>query len=313
MGRKILASFAMTEFSLMRKHWERNSILKSNQIVGTNKPIGRDVDLGGIFVEINWDENIIQKSKQLSCPSGFDFWDNDLVIASMRKNEIYFMDKNLNLLRVASNKLFNDIHSIFITPQKTILVSSTGIDAVLEVDSNGNILWSWFACDNGYAYNQFGVQRFIDKNIDHRPIDYPTLCQSTHLNSVVQHPIDQDLVYASLFHQGSIIEINKTTNKQKVIFSGLKNCHSLQITNQGFIVADTNGGKVILFDKNFNVEKILKLDVLWIQDAFLTSMNTLLVSDADNCRILEVDLTTNRNLFIFKYPKEWRIYQVKEH
>lgn len=310
--KKILVSFLLTKYSLMKRHWENASALKSKGITGTNKPIGKSVNLGGIFVEIDWNKKKINKGEKLSCPSGFDFLDDKIVVASMRKNEIYFLNNNLNLLKKISNKLFNDIHHIFITSKKTIFVASTGLDAVVEIDTDGNTIWEWFASEHGYPCDQFGKKRYIDKSIDHRLIDYPTLYQSTHLNSAIQCPRENNIIYVSLFHQGEIIKINKNNGRTKVIYSDLKNCHSLQIFNQNFYIADTRGKRIIFFNKNFKIKKILKLNINWIQDVCLTTWGTILVADADKNKILEIDFQNNNLISELNYPKEWRIYQMRE-
>ena len=245
---ELLITFVITNYSIMRSHWERNAGLKDKGILGTNKPIGRDVDLGGLIVKLDWDRKKIVAQKELKCPSGFDYKNGVLYVASMRDNEIYCMDDELNIKRKIQNPYFNDIHSLNST-NKGLIVTSSGLDCILELNGQGQILFEWWATDNGFNNDQYGNVRDIEKNLDHRGIDYPTLFQTTHVNSAIYSDDSESRMLVCLFHQGEVVEISKNKGYIRTILSGLKSPHSIYaIDKYNYIVSDTKNSRIIFFD-----------------------------------------------------------------
>jgi hypothetical protein len=306
---KLLVSFVTTEYQAMKLHWDKYSILSSQGKVGTSKPIGKHIDLGGCLIEIDWESKEVVKKVDLSCPSGFDYTSEVMIVASMRKNTLYILDKDFQIIRYISHPYFNDIHSVSIS-SAGLIVTSTGIDSIIELNLNGEILWSWHGFQHGYAKDKFGVERCLDFNRNHNLYDYPTLTQTTHVNSAIESPKDTNIVYASLFHQGEIIKINKDNKKHSVVYRGLKNCHAICPFSDGFIVSDTKGMRICVFDKDFRYLQSIPVDSNWIADAFATTDKTHIVSDAHNFQISEIDNAGNI-ISAKDFNQNWKIYQSK--
>lgn len=281
-------------------------------IVGTNRPIGRGVDLGGQFIRLDWHTKKIVDSTKVPCPSGFDISNDRIYVASMSKNNIHVLDRDtLATIHVLSNPYFNDPHSVHQT-NKGLLVASTGLDLIMEIDMTGKPLWEWWAIENGYPNNQFGEKRMLTKDVSHTDADYATLYHTTHVNSAIYVDKKENVCFASLFYQGTVISINKSTGETKTLLSGLKNPHAIyQIGANRFMVSDTNGNRVLLFDGEGQIIRELAGNFNWMQDARITSENTFLIADSNNHRIVEID-KKSRIVDEFRYPHEWKIYQVME-
>jgi len=295
----------------MKQHWYNHGALKDKGKVGTDKPIGKDVDLGGLLVKFDWGKKRVISTKKIACPSGFDFKNHLIYVNSMRENTIYVLDFDFNAYRRIDNQYFNDLHSLNSTNRGTI-VTSTGLDTILEVDDAGKILFDWWAIDNGFDRDQYGNQRIINRSIDHTNIDYPTLLQTTHINSAIYMDNNEEDILASLFHQGKILKIDAKTKKACVLLDDLTNPHSIYSLNNGeYIISDTQGHRIILFDIHGQIIKELKGDFNWIQDSIRLSNGNFLVADSNNHKILEID-SSGKIMDSHNYSKNWKIYQIKE-
>jgi|SRR3989344_1526926 len=307
---KLAITFYITNYSLMKEHWDENSILKDKNIFGTNVPLGIKKELGGKIVIFDWDRKQEIKSKELSCPSGFDVKGDKLFVCSMSENKIFVLNNDLEIIGGIGNQYFNDLHSLHST-KKGFILANTGLDCIIEVNDNGKILWIWWANENGFNRDMFGKNRIIEIGIDHREIDYPTLAQTTHLNSVIYVDEDENKSYVVLFHQGQVIEIDKKTLKVRTILSGLDHPHSVYKLSENFLVSDTNKNRILIFDNNGKILKSITGEFDWIQDAIKLSNGNYLIADSNNFRLVEVD-DFGRIINSYYYNKNYKIYQVKE-
>jgi hypothetical protein len=169
--------------------------------------------------------------------------------------------------RDLNNTLFNTIHTLKRSSQG-IYVVSTATDSPLEIDPlNPNVdIWDWIATENGYSLTRNGNIRAIDRNFNYQKWeDEGSSRHTTHINGVEEY--NDEYILATLFHQDKLIKINKKTGRSYTIFSDLTNPHGIHKTKEGFIVSDTRGGKVILFDKNLNHTNTITGNFDWVQDA----------------------------------------------
>jgi hypothetical protein len=173
------------------------------------------------------------------------------------------------------------------------------------------LLWSWFATLNGYTIDQLGKSRnLIIENIDHRKNDYPTLTQTTHLNSVIEDPNCRDYVITTLFHQGEIVSIHKQTGLTKSLLGGLRSPHGLRRIESGFTVSNTRLGEALILDNNFEIVRRFNLKSSWLQDACISPWGTLFGIRSEKCDIVEVSLDSGEVLEKFEYDNNWRGYEL---
>jgi hypothetical protein len=200
--------------------------------------------------------------------------------------------------------------------ERGLLIASSGIDAVVEIDLDGKLVWSWWATDHGYDRLKSGERRRLEKDVDHRRRCYPSHEQTTHVNSAIVDPHDPTKVLAVLFYQGSIVRIDRESGKHEVVASGLNGPHHVRAIAGGYLVSDTRAGVVRLYDRAFRPvsesfgsnRRVLGL-IRWTQDALPTPFGTLLIADGNRFRILEVDDRGREAAFGFGMPR--RIFQLQ--
>jgi hypothetical protein len=211
------------------------------------------------------------------------------------------------------SKLLTQVRSLRRT-ERGLLVTASGVDALLELDLKGNLIWSWWATEHGYSKAYGGGTRQIDKNIDHRLVNYPGRLQSTHLNSAIIDPYDSGKILTILFYQGMVARIDRETLAHEIVIRNLNGAHHIRPHSKGYMLSDSRKGEVLIFDKNFTlIEKISGTNrffpVKWVQDAIETPFETLLIADCNTFKLRERD-----NQGRYKYVKTHlpnRIFQIE--
>lgn len=212
------------------------------------------------------------------------------------------------------NPLFTQLRSLRRTEQG-LLITSSGIDAILEVDLKGNIIWSWYATEQGYPVAYNGDERTIDKNIDHRLKNYPGKLQSTHLNSVIVDPYDSSKVLTVLFYQGKVARIDRNTLEHDIVITNLNGAHHIRPHSQGYMLANSRKGEVCIYDKNFQlIDNIIGTNkwfpIKWVQDAIETSASSYLIADCNTFNLRERDSkSSSEQKFNTLMPN--RIFQIE--
>jgi len=229
---------------------------------------------------------------------------------------VHEVDADLGSVRpdVVSSPLFNALHSISRT-RRGYLVASTGLDLLLEFNRDGEILWSWWATDHGFELTPAGSLRRLDKSADHRTMKYGTLNQTTHVNSAAELPDGK--VLASLFHQGTVIVIDRDTGAWQVVLEGLDHPHAIRVLDEEhFTVADTVHGKALLVKINKRggqVEEVIDAGTNWLQDCHYDGTNNCwILVDGKNSRInLRGGRSGERTFAQFDFDPEWRLYEAQ--
>lgn len=308
----ILASFISDRFSILQNFWKRSKENDTNHyFYGTDRY--EELDIGGLIILLQWEKKRIKRILHFPTPTGLDYDDRFIYVAT-NGNEISIFSRDLNkLVGKISNQYFNDLHSLNKT-KRGLLLASSGLDLIIEVDHEGKSLFEWFATDNGYNLDPKGRVRGIDKSKDHRKIKYPTLQQTTHVNSAisVKKTNLDDTIYCCLFHQGLLLEIDKKSSVSTELTKDLKCPHSIYKLDEGYIFSDTANNRVMMTNDRFENLKIIQPSGLsWVQDASLLPNLNLLVADSNNSRLLEINPDTQSIVSEFKYNSEWKIYQAK--
>lgn len=209
--------------------------------------------------------------------------------------------------------LFSQLRSIRRT-ENGLLVTSSGVDAILEVDMQGTVLWSWWATEHGYDQAHGGGARVVDKEIDHRLKCYPGRLQTTHMNSAIVDPYDPTKIITVLFYQGALARIDRETLKTDVVAEGLSGPHHIRPHSKGYMLSNSRKGQVILFDRDFKVRETIQatgrlFPVKWVQDAIETPYDTHLVADCNTFRLRDRSLSGQEKSFKTHLPN--RIFQIE--
>jgi hypothetical protein len=123
-----------------------------------------------------------------------------------------------------------------------ILVTSSGIDAILEVNLDGEIIWDWFGTEQGYSTRYGGGERTIDRDFDHRTLCYSGKLQTTHLNSAIVDPYDESKILTILFYQGKVARIDRETLQLEHVINNLNGAHHIRPHSKGYMLSNSRKG-----------------------------------------------------------------------
>jgi hypothetical protein len=309
---KLLASCISTCHSRLKEHW-----FQSDQYL--QRPPGalgdyqKPNNLGGLVCLLNEDGEVLQKLP-LAMPAGMVASGNGHVLVASR-SAIYKVAPDLSAVykQTLSAPCFNALHSLSRTRQG-YLVASTGLDLLLEFDSQGHILWQWWATDYGLTRTPMGWERHIDKAADHRDIEYGTLTHTTHVNSAVE--CADGSILATLFHQGIVVRIDRRSGQWRPVLQDLDHLHAVRLLDEHhFTVADTGRGRALLVRLENGcgvIEEEIAVDTNWLQDChYDLQADRWLLVDGEKARlILRGGRAGHKPLAEYKLDPEWRLYDV---
>ncbi len=255
-----------------------------------------------------------QQMVELTMAAGIVKSDRGIFVTSF--GSIHELDTETGSLRrdALSSPLFNALHSISRT-RRGYLVASTGLDLLVEFGSDGAILWTWWATDHDFEYTPTGQLRVIDKAADHRTLRYGTLSQTTHVNAAAE--LHDGRFLATLFHQGMVIAIDRTSGEWQSLLEGLDHPHAVQVLDEEhFTVADTVRGRALLVRLNRDkayVEEEIEVGTSWLQACHYDVIhNCWVLVDGKHSRIiLRRGRAGKKALAQFDFDPEWRLYEAQ--
>ncbi len=310
---RLLLSCISTQHSTLKKHWSESAQATQCPLTVLGSYEKPKEDSGGLLCLLE-DFGCSQKNLDLKMAAGMANSDKGVFITSF--GSIHEVDADLNTFKrdVVSSPLFNALHSISRT-QHGYLVASTGLDLILEFKPDGEILWNWWATDHGFEETPTGRRRVLDKSADHRAVQYGTLSQTTHVNSAAELPDGR--VLASLFHQGSVIVIDRETGRWQPVLEGLDHPHAVRILDKThFTVADTVHGRALLVRVDGTgvrgqVEEEIDVGTSWLQDCrYDDEHETWILVDGKNSRlVLRRGRSGDRGIVQLDLDPEWRLYE----
>ena len=128
-------------------------------LTGTDTPI--DAELGGILAVVNLAEASIEATLYLPRPSGMLERGGHLYVTSMANHSVFEIDSNtLAITREIKHRLLSYPHSVAsgsLAGADALLVSSTGVDALVELSGAGELKWLWSARDNGFDLDPLAI------------------------------------------------------------------------------------------------------------------------------------------------------------
>lgn len=214
---------------------------------------------------------------------------------------------------VIRHPLFSQLRSLRRT-KKGLLITSSGIDAILEVNLKGHLIWSWFATEQGYTNQYGGGERIIDRAIDHRKLCYPGRLQTTHLNSAIIDPYNEDKILTILFYQGKVVSIDRKTLALQTVIENLKGPHHIRPHSKGYMLVNSRKGEVHIYNRHFQqLDVILGTCALspikWVQDAIELPSGAHLIADCNSFNLREYAKNGEQKKFNTKMPS--RIFQIE--
>jgi hypothetical protein len=303
-----VVSAISTNLPALQAHWSRADASRERPLgtLGTGeKP---EVDLGGALCRVSTQ----RLEREVVMPSSLAADGGTLLVASPWA--VSRIDATLAVLDpvVWDLPLLNAVHWLSRSRSGWLIVSS-GIDLVFEVDGRGTVLWTWWAMDNGYERDPLGRVRSIDRQADHRGIDYGTLTNVTHVNAAAE--MHDGSVLATLFHQGQLVRIRRD-GRTTVVLSGLQHPHAVRLLPDGRAsIADTGRGRVLLVDVDRGCsEEVVSIATDWLQDArWDTGSASWVLVDGRTPQIVVIPGRTPDDVHldkaeIHRFAPTWRLY-----
>jgi hypothetical protein len=309
---EFLLSCISTRHSMLKKHWSESKEQTACPLTVLGSHQKPKEDQGGLLCMVD-EYGQVHCSVDMSMPAGMAHSDEGFKVAS--SYDIHTVNADLTAVHQepVSLPVFNMLHSLS-RSRRGYLVASTGVDAILEFTSKGDLLWDWWATEHGFMQTPNGDTRLLDKTMDHRGIKYGTLAQTTHVNSVAE--LSDGTILATLFHQGMVIAIDRETGDWVPVMNGLDHPHSVRIINENyFTVADTGRGRALLIKlegRRGMIDTEIWADTSWLQDSFYDYQHDRwLLVDGKNSRVTVLTgAAGEKELGHVDLNPEWRLYEV---
>lgn len=237
--------------------------------------------------------------------------EDTLWLANMRGNAILGFDLvDCQWSSEIRHPLLNLPHSLWaITTDKWLLVVSTGTDAILAFDLHGELVWDWLAVEHGFIYDPLGYPSQVHRGGDYAQCFIPTIHQVTHINSAID--VGDSSIFATLFHQGTVVEIDRKSGNHRVLVQGLLRPHAVRpMTCDKYLVSDSARGRVVEFEPRSRRVREVVSGYGWVSDALLLRPGLLGVLDSDASRLALVDFKSKREVAAIQFDADWRPYQV---
>lgn len=307
---RLLVSCISTKHSVLKDHWTASSEQTACPLTVLGSFEKPKQDLGGLLCFIEEDGS--RKIVNLPLAAGMVDSDDGVLVTTF--GSIHELNPTTGALRqdVVSLPLFNALHSLS-RSRRGYLVASTGVDLLVEFNLAGEVLWTWWATDHGFALTPTGQPRELDKTADQRVQKYGTLKQTTHVNSVAELPDGR--ILATLFHQGTVIAIDRASGEWQTILEGLDHPHAVRVLDEQHItVADTVHGKALLVSlkgSQASIEAEVDAGTDWLQAcSYDARHNCWVLVDGKNSRvILRQGLNGEHTLAQYDLDPEWRLYE----
>jgi hypothetical protein len=250
--------------------------------------------------------------------TGIATWDKVVVVCSWIDQCFYVVQPGQESVRI-SHPWFNYLHSVDLTPRGTLLLVSAGNDVIMEITVEGDVVWEWVGAEHGYDARADGSPLSFDRETDYRPLRLDTADQAMHVTSATL--LANGTVLATLFHQGTLIAINRKTGQARDVLSGLRCPHGVHPREHGLLLSDTLGHRILLLDEEFHVCSAIATGSQWLQDSIASSAGTYLALENVHIqqlpapglmnRITEID-ATGAPLRRVDVDPNFRLFTVRE-
>lgn len=276
----------------------------------------------GLFAVFDWTSGQIvwQHSwgGMLLAPFGFCFADEVCYLVDEWGCAVFAIDvfdRPGRLLRRISHPYLNDAHSVY-RSSRGLLVTSSGADAIVELDLEGNLLYDWWAADYGYTTTLSGDERTAGRDLEHRNKLYHTRYQTTHVNEALFRDAEERYLLAILTRQGVVVQIDRhrPSGEQdpEILVDGLVHPHGLRRTPFGWIVTSTESNEVLLMDERFRFIDRIYYKCSWIHDALMLSSGEIVLNDPVRSVLAQFSGPPWRLVRVVPYPTDWRLFRLVE-
>jgi hypothetical protein len=311
MNMYVAISYPSSSFKEYLDFRRQSDPLLENRIFGARTQFKNPNPSGGVLEILDWETKEPVWRHNAPTPAGFVFHKNRLYVCDELGDRIIGLDRNGKIVESVKNNFINYPHDL-VHCSHGFLVTSTGLDIIMEVTIEGAINFAWWAMENGYDTTPEGEKRVIDKLKNHRGIRYATLQRTVHINSANYLRGDRTKVVASLFHPGQIVLIDPSRKETHVVVDELDHPHGVHNTPYGgLIFSETGRNRIHVLDRDLQPEQVKELDCEWIQDAAFTGKGTILVGDANQHKVHEFTYPRFEKVDSYSYDENLKLFKVE--
>lgn len=314
-------SFHSTRLRVIRSRWQAEKREKPNETdAETFAKSAAGVQeseqySGGTFIVFDWEKNQVVWQIDVDTAAGFCWHDGRLFLNRLRAGEILVLDGHGHELQRISHKCLNDLHTIVPT-SRGFLLTSTGTDSIIEIDCQGNVLYEWCALDHGYQYLPFEqkkIARVLDRSLDQRYMTYPTNGHTTHVNSARFTDSHEDVILATLFHQGTVIAIDRKSGHARTLVNDLSRPHDIRpLAQQGWLLSNTGQNQTLILNDQWEITHRIMQDFDWVQCSAPLADGSIVIGDTNHHRLVRAFPADQRPHEVRLFPTEWRIFLIEE-
>jgi hypothetical protein len=253
-------------------------------------------------------------------------------------NRVMLVDSEANVLRTFNHPYFAFLHSVsFDQAASRFVVVSSGYDALIEMDLQGNLCWEWFAWEHGFNPTLDGVYLSRREDLVRQwqaegktvamidplklgALGMMTSQRSNHPNSACYHPVDRNRVLVTLGHSGEVIEIDKGSGTWRKVISGLESMpHAILPYGSGWMVTNTLRGEFWFLNRDFEILNTVSVRGLpgkptemaqheWLQAVYPLGDDCFMGLDA-NRGLIFIDVKSRRYR-IFPVDESWCVHHL---
>ena len=300
------ASFSTDRFSRLRHTWQFLG-MASAPTEAVLLSASDERTPGGEVVRVVFRRRHVKVLQRVSLPraSGLtrDWYGRGLVACTY--DGVHLLDRALRVSRSRTSPRFCALHSVSPT-MHGYLIPSTGIDEILEVDRAFRPRWSWSALEHGFPRDRSGARRTLPSNRNHARWYYPLQRHTVHVNSAVEDRRDGS-VLATLFHQGSIVSIDRSSGRWRTVARGLAAPHSLRPDSGcGYVLSESRRGSIVRIDASGEILRFQVAGSTWLQSVFPME-DGYLTTDADSHRVMWLR-RDGRIRRVWRFPGRLKVY-----
>lgn len=312
----------------------RKRYLKSKTRSKSGSVERREPALGGLVL-VGIANGKIQEQTVLATYTearGIDVRGDFLAVSS--ENKIYIFKSGENRPKIISHPWLSYVHTVkFNKDCSKILVASSGVDTLLEFDVNsGECLWEWLAWEHGLNRGEnpeTGESHILTRN----PKEAITLKEQGEKVILIQNPNEEklptalraafmnsaeyesdEIILSTFFHFGEVRRIDKTTSNMEILIDGLSKPHGGMNYDDGYLVTDTAGGRVVLSQRNKKIvinftdlpgkTEAVK-DLEWLQTSHW-KQNIIVTIDSNRTSLTFYDLDKEKQMHV-PYNPDWAV------
>ncbi|MGE4536938.1 MAG: YncE family protein [Desulfovibrio sp.] len=304
--RGIVSAFT-TDYEILKEHWK----CKKDNVQLPDSLRDRFNSQEGLLLGFDGKMNICYFVKQ-KCPFGMSLYNSTLFVCDAKENAVYQYSCELEKIGVCKSKYFSDIHSIEIYDCSHMIITSSGYDALVMLNSltmkpHPIGVFEYTKCKS-IRFNRF-MRGFRSSRVQYA---VPTERQITHINYAIKSPIHYGSVIVSLFHQGIVAEVDICTGRCEVLVENLNHPHSFFFYKKNVFVADSGNHRVNIYDSD-SWKMIGFIDVGgWVQEIrlithSLSAKPLFSVINADYSVVYIVDIHTGNVVQKYEFDSMLRL------